>query len=186
MFMMYLEQIGLFAVWVLLPLIPAILIYWLFPETKVAVDGPLADLRVNAGGAFAAYLIVFLVMSAFIKENFDKIVHPTWTIQGKVKLIGKDGQERHSVNYFQNAVVKTIPPVVTVSVGDPFFSVNVPDISGDAPLLVLDIPDFGVYMREIAPGEIDWHKRKIALKDVIEIREQTHNSSSDKPLTTAP
>jgi hypothetical protein len=40
---------------VLCPLIPAILIYRLFPETKVSVPGPLAGLTLRAGGAFAAY-----------------------------------------------------------------------------------------------------------------------------------
>ena len=36
-----LALVGAHIIWVLLPLAPAVLIYWLFPNTPVAVSGPL-------------------------------------------------------------------------------------------------------------------------------------------------
>ena len=43
---------------VLVPMIPLIVIYRLFPDTAVAVTGVLSGLTVRATGAFAAYLIL--------------------------------------------------------------------------------------------------------------------------------
>jgi hypothetical protein len=48
----------LYVLFVLLPLIPALVIFKLFPDSKVAVSGPLAQLTVRATGAFAAYVVV--------------------------------------------------------------------------------------------------------------------------------
>jgi hypothetical protein len=59
---------GLYLLYVLLPLIPAILIYRLFPDTKVAVSGPLAGLTMKASGAFAAYVII-VALGVFLKDT---------------------------------------------------------------------------------------------------------------------
>lgn len=92
---MVLIAIGvLCAAWVLLPLIPAILIYKLFPSSTVAVNGPFAGLTVKAGGAFAGYLIVFA-------GTYYPIIPPTrdiiagwqrqfWVLKGDVKLVRDD------------------------------------------------------------------------------------------------
>ena len=56
-----LALVGAHIIWVLLPLAPAVLIYWLFPNTPVAVSGPLSGLTVRTGGAFGAYLVVLLL-----------------------------------------------------------------------------------------------------------------------------
>src|SRR5262249_29484138 len=82
--------------WVLLPLIPAVLIYKLFPDTAVAVSGPLAALSVRASGAFAGYLAVFAATFILVLK-FEPVIsafeHPFWTVYGKVTLIGKDDRE---------------------------------------------------------------------------------------------
>jgi hypothetical protein len=57
--------------WVLLPLIPAVLIYRLFPDTKVGVSGPLANLTVRASGAFAGYLVVFLIVMPLVNRSSE-------------------------------------------------------------------------------------------------------------------
>ena len=46
-----LALVGAHIIWVLLPLAPAVLIYWLFPNTPVAVSGPLSGLTVRTGSA---------------------------------------------------------------------------------------------------------------------------------------
>ena len=82
--MVLFSLIGLHTVWVLLPLVPAILIYWLFPNTAVAVSGPLASLTVRASGAFAAYLAVFLVTYPLVQRTEQTIggfQHPFWKIR---------------------------------------------------------------------------------------------------------
>jgi hypothetical protein len=56
--------------WVLLPLIPAVLIYRLFPDTPIGISGILQGLKINAGGAFAGYLIVLLVIKPWVSEAY--------------------------------------------------------------------------------------------------------------------
>jgi hypothetical protein len=51
----------LYVLYVLLPLVPAILIFRLFPDAKVTLSGPLQNLTINATGAFAAYVITGLL-----------------------------------------------------------------------------------------------------------------------------
>ena len=47
----------LYVFYVLLPVVPAVIIYKLFPETKVALSGPFQNFTLNATGAFAAYIV---------------------------------------------------------------------------------------------------------------------------------
>jgi hypothetical protein len=47
----------LYTLFVLLPLIPAVLIFKLFPRVSVSVSGPFSNWTINATGAFAAYLV---------------------------------------------------------------------------------------------------------------------------------
>src|SRR5215469_5170360 len=73
---LFLALLGLLALWVLLPLVPAILIYRLFPNTPVVAAGPLAGLRTNASGAFAAYLIVFVITFFLVSSIRDSLGEP--------------------------------------------------------------------------------------------------------------
>ncbi|MEY3107246.1 MAG: hypothetical protein RIT35_1424, partial [Pseudomonadota bacterium] len=48
----------LYSLYVLLPMIPSIVIYRLFPDTKVALSGPISNLTLKSTGAFSAYIVV--------------------------------------------------------------------------------------------------------------------------------
>jgi hypothetical protein len=98
---------------ILCPLVPAILIYRLFPNTTVSVGGPLAGLTLRAGGAFAAYVATFLLSMLIMvhyRDMLDSFVTPVWTVTGKVDLIDENGQpvtdegllNGISVEYFPN------------------------------------------------------------------------------------
>ena len=52
-----LYSFGLYVLYVLLPIIPAVVIFWLFPDSKVWVSGPLQNLTLKATGAFGAYIV---------------------------------------------------------------------------------------------------------------------------------
>jgi hypothetical protein len=80
---------SLYVLFVLLPLVPAVLIFWLFPESKVAVTGPLQGLTVNATGAFAAYIITGL-LGFFIVRQIEVQINYTrnYPIQGVVVGLG--------------------------------------------------------------------------------------------------
>src|SRR5258707_15225279 len=85
-----LALVGAHIIWVLLPLAPAVLIYWLFPNTPVAVSGPLSGLTGRAGGAFGAYLGVLLLTSGQLRtidQPIAMLYSPLWNIRGTVQLI---------------------------------------------------------------------------------------------------
>ncbi len=78
----------LYALYVLLPLVPAVLIYKIFPDTKVGADGLLGNLKINATGAFAAYLIVVVIGFFIIKNNQELINNlqfkgASWVVNSK-------------------------------------------------------------------------------------------------------
>jgi len=79
----------LFSLWVIVPLIPAVLIYKVFPNSVVTTSGKLAGLTVKATGAFAGYLIVFTVTYPLIVwgQNLIKVTKNTyWRVRAPVEL----------------------------------------------------------------------------------------------------
>jgi hypothetical protein len=163
--------IGLHAVWVLLPLVPAILIYRLFPNTAVAVSGPLSNLTLKASGAFAAYFIILLVTLPLVQRHedvFGRFERPVWTIEGHIKLFDKDGKEVISDALLGKTVVQTNPRPHKVE--GYFLQMDIPD-TGRFPWLILEIPGFGkavVNLSELRsrPDEVIINK----LEKVIELR----------------
>jgi hypothetical protein len=101
MFLAYLLcMLLLLTAWVLMPLFPAVLIYRRFPQTPLIVNGPLAgplaNLRINTGGAFAAYFLILLVITPFINKTSDAIrsaTRPYWQISGEITLVDETGKE---------------------------------------------------------------------------------------------
>jgi hypothetical protein len=51
----------MWAAFVCLPLIPALVIFKFFPDAKVSISGPLQKFTVNANGGFAAYIVTVLL-----------------------------------------------------------------------------------------------------------------------------
>jgi hypothetical protein len=136
---------SILVLWIVLPLIPAILIYWLFPHNAPAwVHGTLAGLTVKAGGAFAAYLIVLLVAKPLADREANQAMaylHPVWTIKGALRVIDKHGVVSHpGETFFQKINIKTEPPLG--SFADPTFTITVPEGPNGIPNVYLFIPDY--------------------------------------------
>jgi hypothetical protein len=168
--------ITLLVVWVLLPMIPAILIYRLFPNTTVAVSGPLASLTVRAGGAFAGYLAVFAAIYVLVRPAANIISgfeHSLWSVTGEVKLLDKDNKPRIASDLL--AKLKLTQPEsmskesyhVTISISE--------NDRGKFPLLLLEIPQWGSKVIDLNAErdvEIDEYSKSIRIKDPIEIKEE--------------
>ena len=172
---------GLHAVWVLLPLVPAILIYWLFPNTAVAVSGPLANLTIRTSGAFAAYLAVFLVTYPLVQRTEETIggfQHPFWTIKGHVKLLDRDGKEIQSEYLLKKLVVQTKPEPFNVE--SYFIRINIPQPE-ELPWLVLTIDTFGkktIDLTTSSDAVIDRYHKIIEMKTPIIIQETLAKAES--------
>src|SRR5262249_15307069 len=135
----------LLGAWVAFPLLPAILIYRLFPNTQVAASGPLAGLTVKAGGAFAAYLIVFLIVIPLVettKNAIGSMLRTFWEIRGEVKLVDQTGTHIERGDLITKMVLGTRPAVLGHT--DQTLTLKIPEETwGVLPKIFIVIPEWG-------------------------------------------
>jgi hypothetical protein len=174
--MVYLQLVGIYTVCVLMPLVPAILIYRLFPSTGVAISGPLANLSIRASGAFAAYLIVFIVSYPLVqttKETIGGFQRQFWTVNGAIKLVSMNGKEITSNDLLNKMDVRTDPKLHVI--GSHVRLRVVEGSEGDLPLITVEIPRWGrkdIDLRSISVS-IDKYRKTIDLREPIVIQEET-------------
>lgn len=86
---------------VLLPLLPAIIIFKLFPKTPMAMTGTLKEFNINTGGAFGAYFVVLLLMIFYTKDDVMGLIsndYRTWKVEGKIVYQDKAGNTIRNQN----------------------------------------------------------------------------------------
>jgi hypothetical protein len=181
MTMIYLGS--LYAGWVLLPLIPAVLIYWLFPSTTVAVDGPFANLTVKASGAFAAYLIIFAATYSLMQTTKDTIggfQRSFWTITAQIKLLNTDGLEIRADDLIKKLRVRPPP----LAVDSYLATLKVFESEGQLPFrITMEIPDFGeeaVDLKTQIGATTNLFRKTIEFKEPIQIR-KSPDMGSNRP-----
>jgi len=80
---------------VLLPLVPAFLLFKLLPGDKVLVTGPLAGLQVNLSGAFGGYVALLALITSVAAGSGmlkpPKAPDPVWHVRGSISLEQDDG-----------------------------------------------------------------------------------------------
>ncbi len=141
-----LYQSALNAGWVLLPLVPAVLIYLIFPKTQTRLAGPFQGLTVRATGAFAAYFIVFLAIYPIINDqnrNIRTLLRPTWKVTGQVIVQDEEGRE---VRFDNDVAVKpevTLRPDIVTMTNPTTFQVIVPEIDNQVPSINVRYPGWG-------------------------------------------
>lgn len=59
--------------WVIVPLLPSILLYRIFPGNPLTAEGPFAGLTIRASGAVALYLVIFAGIYYPVHQNFMQI-----------------------------------------------------------------------------------------------------------------
>ena len=175
--MMLIALGGLYFAWVMLPLVPAVLIYRLFPDTPVTASGLFAGLKVNAGGAFAAYLIVFAaVYLPLVPPTRDIIAswqRQFWTMKADIKLIRADGSDYpHSTALLSK--LKVVKP--TASKFDSYqVTLKLEEDEGELPTVIIELPDFdekSIPLRTmLSKLTIDHFKKTISMNEPIVIRE---------------
>lgn len=68
---------------ILLPIIPAYLLFRALPSSTAAATGPLQGLQIKLGGAFAGYIIVLLLISRLVPPPpFEQ----AYTLRGSLRL----------------------------------------------------------------------------------------------------
>jgi hypothetical protein len=167
---------GLYLLYVLLPLIPAILIYRLFPDTKVAVSGPLAGLTLKASGAFAAYVVV-VVLGVFLVKDTHTIIagstQPVWTIRAQVELYDRAGKKVDDQSSLQYLEV-VLNPDIRAREGS-FIRLQVPGTANQLPeyLISFKLKQFGeqtISIAELGKQEVEVDDFKRILKIIQPIK----------------
>ena len=168
------EMVLFYALWVCGPIVPAVLIYWLFPKEKINVGGPLlGNMSFRAGGAFAAYVIVFaLTYPTIIRPEFETLrsqISPSWTVNAKVKLIDEGGHIVNDPAWLQGLVVQLHPDFYSTT--NELVTVSIPEEKYGLPNILLNIPKFGSRAIDWSTikAEKDFSRNIISISDPIEI-----------------
>jgi hypothetical protein len=123
---------------VLLPIAPAFVLYKLLPSEGEA-SGPVKGLSVRFKGAFAGYLVVFMLVLYTTPTETNH--YHTWTVEGRVTALPGAGEAIPNLN---DLFIRIVPPRLGVMNGG-VFSWEVPvveDASG-----VLHFPDLQLDLR---------------------------------------
>ena len=92
---------------VLLPVIPALLLFFALPSTAV-VSGLLQGWKIDLSGAFAAYFALVLIIITTHNVWAPPLTFQVWTVEGKV--VEEDGTP---VQFLQDKDISTSPPSVS-------------------------------------------------------------------------
>jgi hypothetical protein len=96
------------AVVVLLPLIPAYVLFKYLPSTGSA-SGPFQGLTLKFGGAFAGYLVIFSALLAVRPTEFSH--YHTWEVSGRLSFNRPPSAAEPDVN---DIIVRIVPPDLVV------------------------------------------------------------------------
>jgi hypothetical protein len=102
---------------VLLPIVPALLLFKALPS-QGAIKGPLGPLKglqIKFGGAFAGYLVIFLVLMQLMPK--DSSHYHTWTVMGRIDYRHDPAEPDPSRAEIS---VRLIPPYLEVPDEGPF------------------------------------------------------------------
>jgi hypothetical protein len=141
-------QYALNASWVLLPLVPAVLIYLIFPRTETSLAGPFKGLTIRSSGAFAAYFLVLLATLPLLNRqnnNLETLLRPTWVITGHISLVDEKGKPLKLPNPGISSVAVDLDPNFVRATGHTGFALTVPEIDQRVPRLLIKYPGFASY-----------------------------------------
>jgi hypothetical protein len=79
------EQLIILSAIVLLPIIPAYLLFKLLPS-KADVTGPFHGQKVALSGAFAGYVVLLIFISTYYAKNLHGPTYRKWTVHGRVRF----------------------------------------------------------------------------------------------------
>jgi hypothetical protein len=174
---------ALYALFLLLPLLPAVVIFRMFPDSTVAASGPLSGLRIDVTGAFGAYVVTavlgyFLVHAA--DQRISTLLTGNWTIDVPVQLVDADGQEVSAAGYPQlmNFLdVSTQPEVTRWGHG---IRLTVPGgVEVPKYFIRFRIPDFGEQFVDTSTLSHDDGERTLTVDSAVTIQKISEADEAD-------
>ena len=176
---------ALYLVYFLVPLIPSILIYRIFPETSVVASGSFSNFKVNSSGAFAAYLVTLVISINALSDTEKRILEiknpteATWTIIGNLELRDSENELVDQPNLFDVLEVSVKPDIFMSANGDIHF--KIPGTQGATlpkRMITLDVKGFGRGKINLTNEttftsdsvSVDYENKKIIFSDPIVIK----------------
>ncbi|HED34826.1 MAG TPA: hypothetical protein ENJ08_11575 [Gammaproteobacteria bacterium] len=136
----------LYIFYVLLPMVPAIVIYKIFPDTKVAASGLMGNMSFKTTGAFAAYVIT-VFLGFFLVQNTHQLIaqisKPVWTLKTTVELLNADGTPYKNNNLLETLVVSVDPKLQRLNGNTVILSLHGNKKNWSTTQLKFEIPRFG-------------------------------------------
>ncbi len=193
---------GIYTVYVLLPIIPTVTIYKLFPDTTVSIGGLIKGLRLNAGGAFAAYIATVL-LGTWLAESAVSVItgyqHSTWTVGADVQLRDSTGKAINDRKNLAQLTIELVPPIFELSDEEddsdprhPIFykhvDVKVPLIANEWPRIKFAVPNYEAVSIDVthAATKLDQEKNELTLGPVKLVKPEGAYSPSPVALTLEP
>jgi hypothetical protein len=102
---------------ILLPIIPALLLYKLLPSTA-DVSGPFHGMQIKLGGAFAGYFLLVLVISFWPRPKPRELAYEVWTLKGQI-------QDENGTTLPQDKINLNIQPRSVEYLGDGSFEMDI-------------------------------------------------------------
>ena len=183
-----------YVIYILLPLIPAIIIYKLFPDTSVGTSGVLGNLKINATGAFAAYIITVILGNWVIASSMESIRYQnkiSWEVSAEFEFTDEDGNLIRTItkdDVIRNFKIKqTTPSYESINTNSFVFMVYGED---DLPSLLVNYPGFQERKFNLNEEGITkkYKDRKINLGKIILIENdkpyepETSQASTNDPI----
>lgn len=176
----------------MLPLVPSIVIYKLFPDSKVTAEGEVSMVKFKAGGAFGAYIVTVLIGFSLIPLIRDALPEAsgetTWTVKARLEL--RDAEDRPITHaaLLERVKVSISPETVTNSNGH--LIVKIPGGDGEAwphPLMTLESKNFGTQSVDLTTLrqedlEMDEKNHVLRIKEPIIIKAV---DNYEEPYSTA-
>jgi hypothetical protein len=140
----------LYIIYVLLPMVPAMVIYKLFPDTTITTSGTLSGWKVKTTGAFAGYIIT-VVLGYFLVQNTHHLIaqinNPYWEVSAKVELLNEDGTQYHikrsNDNLIDTLEVMVAPRLQRVNSGTVHLIIPGSRKNWEMTELKFEIPNYG-------------------------------------------
>lgn len=176
---------SVFLVLFLAPLIPAYATYKLLPASPVQITGAFAGLKINAGGAFATFFILFVGLFIVTDVARTLILQPIertllWQIEGQYRVTDENGNPVH-LNGHDNPVKVSLDPGGSAVDDNGSFSVRAFKIDGELPTVWVQIP--GMWSERVLLNsgkddlDIDEKQRLVIIKSPVLLRVPSNASS---------
>ena len=175
----------LYVFYVLLPMIPSIVIYRMFPDTKVSASGVLANLNFKTTGAFAAYVVTVFLGFFLVKNTHELIAqigNPVWTLKTNVELLNVDGSQYKNSDLLETLVVSVDPKLQRINGNKVVLSLPGNKRSWETTQLKFEIPNFGYKILDVS--EIS-DKSKVNSYELILKLDEAVSIVADDQITSA-